>query len=206
MVFLNALFKYLFSMATKTSDNPDDNTDGKAYWAENTLAALFDTERKYQIHDALDSMAYSDPFLAPEAVITDEALIAGTVAPSLLKTEFNTAFFWSGRTEGFGGAERALEIAKQQGGTTLEGMIESKGIKMPEWDINNPDSIKEWEDVSKAYAKQVSGEVRAVVGSTLREGNIWENVELPRLLENSNVSTITIIDPKTLVEKVIMRR
>jgi hypothetical protein len=51
---------------------------------------------------------------------------------------------------------------------------------MPEWNFNNPESIKAWEDISAEYAKQVSGKIRAVVGKQLREGNIWENVELPK--------------------------
>ncbi len=133
-------------------------------------------------------------------------LCKSTKLAKLLKTEKDTAFFWSGRTDGIGGAERALEIARQKGGTTLEGLIESKGIKMPEWDINNPASIKTWEDVSAMYANQVSGEVRAVVGANLRPGNIWENVELPRLINNPNVTKITTIDPKTLAEKIIFQR
>ena len=88
----------------------------------------------------------------------------------------------------------------------MEGLIESKGIKMPEWDINNSSSIKAWEDVSATYANNVSGNVRAVVGSNLREGNIWGNVELPRLKNNPNVTQITTIDPKTLIETVIFKR
>lgn len=123
-----------------------------------------------------------------------------------MKTKPNTAFFWSGRTDGVGGADRALEIAKSKGATTLEGLIESNGIKMPVWDSTNPSAIRAWEDVSAQYAKQVSGEVRAVVGSNLREGNIWMNVELPRLMENKNVTKIITIDPKTLIEKLIYER
>jgi len=73
-------------------------------------------------------------------------------ANELLKTKPNTATFWSGKTDGVGGAEKALEIAKQNGGTTLEGMIESKGIQMPDWDTSNPASIKAWEDASATYA------------------------------------------------------
>ena len=34
------------------------------------------------------------------------------------------------------------------------------------------------------FTQQVSGEIRAVVGSELRPGNIWENIELPRLKAN----------------------
>jgi len=124
----------------------------------------------------------------------------------LLKTDPDTAFFWSGRTNGIGGADRAAEIAKTKGGVTLESTIFDKNIKMPEWDFNNLDSIKAWEDASAEYAKQVSGEIRAVVGKELREGNIWENVELPRLKQNPNVSKITIIDPETGIEKIIFER
>ncbi len=124
----------------------------------------------------------------------------------LLKTKPNTAFFWSGKSNKIGGAERALEVAKSKGGTTLEGMIESKKISMPEWDSNNPKVIKMWEDVSAAYANQASGEVKAVVGNKLRPGNIWENVELDRLKSNNNVTKIISIDPETLVETVIFIR
>ena len=124
----------------------------------------------------------------------------------LLKTEPDTAFFWSGRSNGIGGAEKAMEIAGPKGGTTLEGLIDAKGIEMPAWDINDPASIKAWQNVSAEYAKQVSGEVRAVVGSQLREANVWENIELPNLKANSAVTKITTIDPVTLEEKVIFQR
>nr|WP_237578415.1 hypothetical protein [Listeria monocytogenes] len=77
---------------------------------------------------------------------------------------------------------------------------------MPDWDFNNPESMKAWDLVSGSYAEQVSGEVRAVVGSDLRKGNIWENVELPRLKNNPNVTKITTIDPKTGLEKIIFER
>ena len=89
---------------------------------------------------------------------------------------------------------------------TLEGLINSKGITMPAWDIDNPLSVKAWEDVSAAYANQVSGEVRAVMGEQLRLGNIWETVELPRLKANLAVTKITIIDPESLFETVIFIR
>ncbi len=123
-----------------------------------------------------------------------------------LKTEPDTAFFWSGRTEGVGGAEIAADIAKQKGGVTLESVIESKSISMPEWDFNNPSSMEAWDITSGAYAEQVAGEIRAVIGSSLREGNIWQNVELPRLKNNPNVTKITTIDPKTAIETIIYER
>ncbi len=48
-----------------------------------------------------------------------------------------------------------------------------------------------------------SGEVWAVIGKDLRDGNIWETVELDALMNNSNVTKITVIDPKTLKDTVI---
>lgn len=77
---------------------------------------------------------------------------------------------------------------------------------MPERDFNNPSSMDAWDMESDAYVEQVSGEVRAVVGAELRPGNIWENVELPRLMENPNVTKITIIAPKTGIEIVVFER
>ena len=123
-----------------------------------------------------------------------------------LKTEPDTAFFWSGRTDGIGGAENAANIAKSRGGVTLESTIETQNIVMPEWDFNNPSTMEAWDLASGAYAEQVSGEIRAVIGSELRPGNIWENVELPRLKNNPNVTKITTIDPKTGVENIIFER
>lgn len=76
---------------------------------------------------------------------------------------------------------------------------------MPKWDFDVPESIKAWEDTSAAYAKQVSGDVRAIVGKKLRDGNIWKNVELPRLMQNPNVSKITTIDPDSMAETVFLK-
>ena len=131
-----------------------------------------------------------------------------------LKTEPGTAFFWSGcakvdpstRKLLVSGDEVAAEIASKCGGTTLETQIKIKNIEMPKWDFDVPDSIKAWEDASAAYAKQVSGDVRAIVGQKLRDGNIWENIELPRLMQNPNVTKITTIDPDTMGEIVVFER
>lgn len=68
---------------------------------------------------------------------------------------------------------------------------------MPAWDPNNPNVMKLWEDVSAEYAKQVSGEVRAIIGQQLRPGNIWETKDLPALMSNTNVTKITTIEPVT---------
>ncbi|WOO36600.1 hypothetical protein R2R35_22865 [Anaerocolumna sp. AGMB13020] len=139
-------------------------------------------------------------------MIADKALLKNT---PLLKNGIeidDTAFFWSGRTEGVGGSEVAANIAKEKGGVTLESTIEAKNISMPEWDFSNPSTTEAWDLASGAYAEQVSGEIRAVIGSQLREGNIWENVELPRLINNPNITKITTIDPKTGIETIIFER
>ncbi|AUG56168.1 hypothetical protein [Acetivibrio saccincola] len=124
----------------------------------------------------------------------------------LLKTEKNIAFFWSGKTNGIGVADRALEIARERGGTTIEKIIETKGINMPEWNINDAKSVEIWRQASLKYAQQASGEVWAVIGSSVREDSIWLQYELPALTNNINVTKITVIDPETLVETVIFTR
>ena len=125
---------------------------------------------------------------------------------SKVKTEPNTAFFWSGRTDGIGGQHIAADIAKSNGGTTLEMLIEARKIIMPKWDQNNQASIKAWEDISSEYATCASGTVTGVIGKDLRPGNIWENRELPALKNNPNITKIVIIDPKTKISTVIFQR
>ena len=129
----------------------------------------------------------------------------------LLKTDPNTAFFWSGTTTDkggteWGGADRAREIAEDMGGVTLEMVMEKNGIDPPTWDPNDPVSEKNWKDISRAYAEQASGEVWGVIGQDLRANNIWENLEYVTLLANPEVTKITLIDPWTLEEKVLLER
>jgi hypothetical protein len=97
----------------------------------------------------------------------------------------------------------AANIAKSKNGVTLESTILDKNIDIPKWDFDNPVSVKAWEDASALYAEQVSGEISAVVGEKLRPDNIWENVELSKVIKNENVSKITIIDPKTGIETIL---
>lgn len=88
----------------------------------------------------------------------------------------------------------------------MESTFDSKKIVMPKWGFSKPSSMEAWDLASGAYAEQVSGEIRSVVGSELRQGNIWENIELPKLKDNPNVTKITTIDPKTGIEKIIFER
>jgi hypothetical protein len=113
-----------------------------------------------------------------------------------MKTEPDTAFFWSGRTEGVGGMDTAANIAKTHGGTTLEMLIDKHKIQMPAWDDKNPAVVKEWGEMSRAYAQGTCGRVRGVVGQDLRPNNIWESYEKGALTKNPAVNQIDIVDPK----------
>ena len=100
----------------------------------------------------------------------------------------------------------AADIAKSNGGTTLEMLIEARKIIMPTWDQNNQASIKAWEDISSEYTACASGTVTGVIGKDLRPGNIWENRELPALKNIPNITIIVVIDPKTKISTVIFQR
>jgi len=145
--------------------------------------------------------------------IAEEVLRVGVGIPRtvdeikhLLKTENGKSFFWSGKTNGIGGETKALEIAQSKGGVTLEGLLKQKNIELPIWNPNDINVTKLWGDVSVEYAKQVSGEVRAVIGNQLKPGNIWQAKELPTLMLNKKVTKIIAIDPETLAETVIFIR
>ena len=84
----------------------------------------------------------------------------------------------------------------------MESLLAENGVMMSEW----IDDKTMWEVASVTYAKQVSGEVRAVIGKNVRPTSIWLTKELPALQVNLNVTKITIIDPETLVETVIFTR
>jgi hypothetical protein len=142
--------------------------------------------------------------VTPTVRATNGVRIVGT--SGRVATRPNEAFFWSGRTNGIGGQEVAAELAAQKEGTTLEMLIEKNKIEMPPWDPNDPAAIKAWEDISAEYATGASGRVRAIIGQSLRPGNVWETKELPRLLQNPNVTEIVTIDPVSHVEKTIFKR
>ncbi|WP_421845684.1 hypothetical protein [Mycobacterium sp.] len=135
-------------------------------------------------------------------------------SPELVTPPTNRAFFWSGRTsDGFGigpesagGTGAADLFATSHGGTTLEGLLDRNSVKPPKWSFDDPSSQEWWSKVSGMYAENVQGEVHAVVGSNLRPGNVWEAIELPRLMDNPNVTKIVVIDPETGNETTIFKR
>ena len=131
-----------------------------------------------------------------------------------LSTQPNEAFFWSGRNAenvgvgpiSAGGNGAADLVAHGSNGTTLEALLDLHGIEPPKWSPGDTYSENWWSGVSQLYAENASGEVHAVVGSNLRPGNVWETVELPRLMENPNVTKIVVIDPDTGHETIVFRR
>jgi len=131
---------------------------------------------------------------------------AGTAVASRFATESDTAYFWSGRTNGVASGDVVQQTAQRSGGTTLETLMRQRGIHLPPYDETNPASVQAWMDASREYAANASGTVRVVLGKELRAGNIWEPVEYPTLLANPKVTRIIVIDPATGESSVLLNR
>ncbi len=130
----------------------------------------------------------------------------------LTKTDIDSAYYWSGRdASGVGvgpdGSGVAEQMATDAHATTLEMTLQKNGVDpLPVWNQLDPESVRFWEQASAAYADNASGSVTAVIGSSLRPGNIWETVEIGRLMENPNVVRIVQVDPDTGTQIVIFSR
>jgi hypothetical protein len=148
-------------------------------------------------HQSKAIAAYNDALGSP---------LAAEGAAAKFATNPGEAVFWSGRTAGVGGADVAGDIAASQGGTTLEQLAKARGIDLPVWDAGNPASVQAWQDASRAFAGNAQGTVRAVIGDSLRPGNVWETVELPALKANPNVTQIIRVNPATGAQTVIFTR
>jgi hypothetical protein len=166
-------------------------------------AAVLD---KYGVKMLDDGAGDGTPGAAGEGTPKSTENIGSYFKDEQLKTESNTAYFWSGNSNGIGGKDFAMNHAAKNSGTTLESLMKNQGIEMPTWDISAPNSIKAWEDASARYAGQASGEVHALIGTTQRQNSVWRTIELPTLMDNTNVSKIILIDPETLKQTIIFRR
>ena len=169
-----------------------------------TVAALLGSEDAKQMLEAMLPMAAAEAAAGRMVVASGEVCMAA--AEARFASAAGKAFFWSGYTRGIGGVEVAAEIAASRGGTTLEQLMAARGISLPAWDAANPASVAAWQNASKAFAEGASGVVRAVVGESVRSGNVWETIELPALLANPRVTQIIRIDPATGVETVLYTR
>ncbi len=141
-----------------------------------------------------------------EVRVLRSALPAVSKAEASVATEANQAVFWSGRTNKVGGAAIARQIAAKRGGVTLEALVEQRGLSIPAWDPADPASLRAWQELSQQYAAGASGEVRAIIGQSLRPGNLWESIELPALKANPRVTKIVTVDPATSAERIIFQR
>lgn len=144
-----------------------------------------------------------NPVRGPDGRYEPGSLPSAAELRELTRTEPGTAFYWSGRdASGVGvgpdGSGIAETIAAGSGGRTLEQTLTANGVDpLPVWNQKDPESVRFWEEASAAFAENASGEVRAVVGSDLRPGNIWQTVEIPRLTDNPHVTSINQLDPDT---------
>ncbi len=137
------------------------------------------------------------------------------------KTKDDEAYFWHGRTNGIGGQNVAVDIASESNGKTLEMCmlenqkeLEKAGVEFlrkPDGNVeifygsNQEESAKFWNDCSKAFVEQASGNVHVIEGTDLRPNgqsekdypSIYNQIERPTLEQNQQVNCITQIDPFT---------
>lgn len=158
------------------------------------------TEEPRDPHDSIHD--YS-PVFDEEGHYVPGSLPSYNQLLDLTRTDPDSAYYWSGRdASGMGvgpdGSGIAERIAAGSDGTTLEMTLERSGLDpLPAWNRHDPESVRFWEEASAAYAENASGDVTAIVGSDLRPGNIWQTVEVGRLMDNPSVSRIIQIDPDT---------
>ena len=163
-------------------------------------------------HHAGDVDAPSGHTDLPELLLPDTGPYPLPDTP-LLQTGPNEAHFWSGRgNDGIGvgplaaGGNGTADLIAGSQGTTLEGLLAQQGIEPPIWTPGDVHAQNWWSAVSQTYAESSSGELTAVLGPNLRPGNVWETVELPRLMDNPNVTKITVINSETGAETVVFQR
>jgi len=95
------------------------------------------------------------------------------------------AVFWSGRQ----GANRAAAeaFAQTTGGTTLEMTTAGRALEAA------GGTISDWKALSADFAQRASGRVVAFVGGA-RPTSVWSTIEKPNLMQNPNVTSISIRD------------
>ena len=137
------------------------------------------------------------------------------------KTNKDEAYFWHGRTNGCGGQDIAMDVAAENNGKTLEmcmldhrdeltqaGVVfyeQTDGPVRIDYGSNDQEYFKFWDDCSKAFAEQSSGNIHVIEGTDLRLNgqaecdypSVYNRIEHPALEQNQNVNSISHIDPYT---------
>jgi len=148
--------------------------------------------------------------LVPKAVkkAAEEGLARALgVIASRLKVQFISKFFSvASPTDGAvfyagpGTQKAAEELAEKTGKTTLG---QTSAGQYLDQNLNGSDAFEStealdiWRDTSERYAQEASGEVTAVVNNPASD-SVFVDTELPALLDNPNVTQITIHGDMTL--------
>ena len=130
---------------------------------------------------------------APERLAITAARTRLALAPTLA-TAPDEAIFWSGIK---GGDAAAASWAAKNGGSTLEMTLARRGIGLPVFDRADPASVAAWQQASVDFARGASGNVTVLQESAVRISSIWKEFEYPALIANSNVTSITVVNPVT---------
>ncbi|KIM35476.1 hypothetical protein M413DRAFT_32494 [Hebeloma cylindrosporum] len=139
-----------------------------------------------------------DPQLSTRgfAHIVQAARIAGQIKRKVRPTP-GKAVFWTGRIPHPNKSHDPVSVqgstekwAKAKGKEVLEPTLKMHGIHIPSQD-HNPYAPKLWNIASQVYAQRASGHVHAIVGTELRDGNTYQKIEKPELMNNNKVTKIT---------------
>lgn len=170
------------------------------------LTAPAGTARRLPVPLLVLAMLASLLALAPRAAAAD--IPTQEEVSRALDSGPSTNYFWTGRTGKCAGEEDSVKglaerLAGERGGKTLEMRLREAGVRMPSFDA--PDPAKDiWRFASREYAKKTSYQAWVVKGSCVRDGNTWEEKELPNLKASGNVHCIWEIDAEhPLAEKLI---
>jgi RHS repeat-associated protein len=104
----------------------------------------------------------------------------------------------------------AIDMAKKNGGNTLEGLLKDNGVEMPKFSDNHPNGEKVWKDASKALAHNAEGDVHIALPNTpgkssgwadqgdelgsRRPNNVFDMDEFPILRHNPKVDKVIAHD------------